>query len=72
MEYYSAIKKNEIFAIRNDMDRVRVYQAKQNKSVRERQMSYDLTYIWNLGNKTDEHMGRGKKQEKGQQTIRDP
>ena len=40
-------------------------------SVRERQMPYDFIYMWNLGNKTDEHMGRGKKEERGRQTIRD-
>ena len=39
------------------MDGVRVYYAKQNKSVRERQISSDFTHIWNLRNKTDEHRG---------------
>ena len=28
------------------------YYAKQNKSVRERQLSYDLAHMWNLRNKT--------------------
>ena len=56
MEYDSAIKKNEIlpFAV----DGARMYYAKQNKSIRERQIPYDFTHLWNLRNKTDEHMGR--------------
>ena len=36
------------------------YYAKRNKSVRERQIPYDLTHMWNLRKKTDEHMGGGK------------
>ena len=35
--------------------------AKQNKSVRERQMPYDFTHMWNLRNKTDEHKGKEAK-----------
>ena len=46
------------------MDRARVYYAKQNKSVRERQILYDLAHRWNLRNKTDEH-GRRKKGREG-------
>ena len=41
-----------------DMDGARMYYAKQNKSIRERQISYDLTHMWNLRNKTDEHRGK--------------
>ena len=37
----------------------RLYYAKQNKSVREKQIPYDFTHMWNLRNTTDEHMGRG-------------
>ena len=37
------------------MDGTRGYYAKQNKSVRERQIQYDFTYIWNLRNKIDEY-----------------
>ena len=40
----------------NEVDRARVYYAKWNKSVRDRQIPYDFTQ-WNLGNKTDEHRG---------------
>ena len=42
-------------AICNDVDGTR---AKWYKSVRERQIPYDFTYMWNLRNKTDEHRGR--------------
>ena len=59
-------------AICNDADRAKVYFAKQNKSVRGRQMPYDFTHMWNLRNKTDKHKGvRKKEKERGQQTIRD-
>ena len=34
-----------------------MYYAEQNKSVGERQISYDFTHMWNLRNKTDEHSG---------------
>ena len=37
------------------MDESRVYYAKRNKSDRERQIPYDLTYMWNLKNKTKEN-----------------
>ena len=39
------------------MDGARVYYAKQNKSVRERQIPYDFTQMYNLRNKTGEHNG---------------
>ena len=39
----------------NNTDGARVYYAKQNKSVRETQIPYDFTHIWNLINKTYEH-----------------
>ena len=48
------------------MDRARAYRAKQNQSVREGQTPYDLTYMWNLRNKTNEQ--RGKKGETNQET----
>ena len=57
MEYCSTTKKNEIlpFAMANS-DGASVYYAKQNKSVRERQIPYDFTHMWNLS-KMNEHMG---------------
>ena len=51
MEYYSTIEKNEIFAICDSMHGLGQYYAKWNKSERERQIQYDLTYMWNLKNK---------------------
>ena len=54
MEYYSAIKKNEILTICDNMNGSRRYYAKWNKSGRERQTLYDFTYMWNLKNKTNE------------------
>lgn len=46
---YINIKKNEIFAIRNNMDKPREYYAKWTKPV---QIPCDFTYRWNLKNKT--------------------
>ena len=48
-------------AICNNMDGAREYNAKQNKSVRERQIQYDFTHMWSLKNKANDH--RGKKRE---------
>ena len=42
MEYYAAIKKWNP-AICNDVDGTRGYYAERNKSIRERQLSYDLS-----------------------------
>ena len=54
MEYYAAIEKWNL-AIYNDVDGTTGYYAKRNKSVRERQLSHDLTDMWNLRNKTEDH-----------------
>ena len=48
MEYYSAIKKEWNDAICSNMDGPRDYHTKWSKSDRERQISYDITYMWNL------------------------
>ena len=45
-------------AIWNNMDGARVYYGKQNKSVRERQISKDFTDMWDLRNKRDKQMKR--------------
>ena len=56
MEYYSAIKKNEILTYTDicSMDGLREYYAQWNKSDRERQMLYDIPYMWNIKNETTE------------------
>ena len=36
------------------MDGPRDYHAKRSKSGRERQISYDITYMWNIKNNTNE------------------
>ena len=54
VEYYSAIKKEWNNAICSNMDRPRDYHTKWSKSHRERQMSYDITYMWILKNDTNE------------------
>ena len=41
-------------AICDNIDGPRGYYAKWNKSDRERQISYDFTYMWGLKNKTNE------------------
>ena len=51
-------QKKRNLAICNDVDGARMYYAKGNKSIRERQISYDFTRMWNLRNETVEHMGR--------------
>jgi len=42
------------------MDGAREYYAKGNKSVRERQIAYDSTHMWNLRNKTVNIEGKNK------------
>ena len=44
MVFYSVIKKNSL-AICNNMDGAGMYYAKLNKSIRERQISYDFTHV---------------------------
>ena len=39
----------------------------QDTSVRERQIPYDFTHMWNLRSKTDEHMGVGKRKKREKQ-----
>ena len=53
MEYYSAIKKEWNGAICSNMDGPRDYHTKWSKSDRERQILYDVTYMWNLKNTTN-------------------
>jgi len=49
MEYYSAIKKNEIFPICNNIDGSWDHYAKSNKLEKETNTNKDdITYMWNL------------------------
>ena len=52
-EYYSAIKK-EWNTICSNMDGPRDDQTKWSESDRERQISYNITYMWNLKYDTNE------------------
>ena len=56
MEYYSVIKKEQNNAICSNMDGLRDYHTKRTKSEKERQIPYDITYIWNLKYDTNEHI----------------
>ena len=49
MEYYSAIKRNEIIC--SEMDGPRVCHTERNKSERETQIPCANAYIWNLKKK---------------------
>ena len=75
MEFYAAIKKLQI-AICNDVDGTRGYYVTRNMSIRERQLSYDLSDMRNLRGRVGGLGGRGGKNETrwdqaGRQTIRD-
>ena len=48
MEYYSAIKKNEILPLAATWMYLEIIILSEVKSDRERQISYDITYMWNL------------------------
>ena len=50
----SAVKKEQNSAICSNMDGPRDYHIRWSKSDRERQVSYGITYMWNLKNNTNE------------------
>ena len=52
MEYYSAIKNEPNNAICSSMDTTRDY--KLSESERERQIPYEISYMWHLKNGTSE------------------
>jgi len=54
--------KKRMNSICNNMDGSREYNAQQNKPVRERQILYDFTHMWNLRNKTNEQRKKETKQ----------
>ena len=51
VEYYSAIKKEQNNAICSNMDGPRDCHTERSKSDTERQISYDISYMWNLKKK---------------------
>ena len=51
MEYYSAIKKKKILPFATVWMDLENIMLSANKPVRERQIPYDLTHLWNLMNK---------------------
>lgn len=53
MEYYSVKEKDAIMSFSN-MDEPRDYHAKWSMLVRERQVSYDITYVQDLKNDANE------------------
>ena len=57
MEYYSAIKKNDIMPFAATWMELETH-TEWNESERERQIPYDITYNWNLIYSTNEHFHR--------------
>ena len=53
MEYYAAERKKELLTFCDIKGGTGEYYAKWNKPGGERQIPYDLTYKWNLINKTN-------------------
>ena len=58
MEYYSAIKKNKIMLFAATWMELETLILSEVKSERERQIPYDITYIWNLRYGTKEPFHR--------------
>ena len=48
MEYYSAMKKKKIMPFAATWMKLETLILSEVKSERERQIPYDITYIWNL------------------------
>ena len=54
MEYYSGIKRNEIGSFVETWMNLENIILSKVKSERERQIPYDITYVWNLKHDTNE------------------
>ena len=61
MEYYSAMKKNEILPFATTWMELEGIMLSEINQSRERQVSYDFTHMRTLRYKTDEHKGREAK-----------
>ena len=68
IEYYSSIKEQNN-AICSNMDGTRGYHTKWSKWKRERQIPYDVTYIWNLIDYTNELFHRKEYHGLGEKTY---
>ena len=55
MEYYSAITKNEIMPFAATWLNLEITILNEVSQIGERQILYDITYIWNLKYNTNEH-----------------
>ena len=58
MDYYSAMKKNEIMAFVATWMQLKSLTLTEVKSKRERQIPYVITYMWNLKYGTNEPIYR--------------
>ena len=59
MEFYAAERKKELLpTLCYSMDGTGEHYAKRNKPGSERQIPYDLTYKWNLINKTNKQASK--------------
>ena len=54
MEYYSAIKKNEIMSFAATWMDLEIIILSEVSQTEKRQISYDITYMWNLRYDTSE------------------
>ena len=68
MGYYSVIKKNNN-AICSKVEATRDSHPEWSKSDREREIPYDITYIWNLIYGTNEPFHRKETHRLGEQTC---
>ena len=69
MEYYSAMKKEQNNVTGRNRDGTRDSHTKWSQSKRERQISYDITYIWNVIYSTNESFHRKENHGHGEQTY---
>ena len=58
---WNTTQPSKKLAICHNVYGTRGYYAKQDKSFRERQLSYDLIHMWNLRNKAEDHRGKEEK-----------
>ena len=56
VEYYSAIKKSEIMPFAATWMGLEIIILSKVKSERERQIQYNITYMWNLKYNTNKHI----------------